>query len=199
MSAHKPGVDLAEIIKSYDVRGVVPQQLNAEVAQAIGAAFATVVVIPDAGDRADQTPADIVAAGGRRPQVVVGRDMRESGPELVAAFARGLTAAGVDVLDIGLCSTDGLYHASGVWGIPGAMFTASHNPAQYNGMKLCRAGARPVGQDSGLGRIRELAQQYVAYGLPGEATQLGQVSRREMLGEYASFLRSLVDISGSAR
>lgn len=196
MSAHKPGVDLAEIIKSYDVRGVVPQQLNAEVAQAIGAAFATVVVIPDAGDRADQTPADIVAAGGRRPQVVVGRDMRESGPELVAAFARGLTAAGVDVLDIGLCSTDGLYHASGVWGIPGAMFTASHNPAQYNGMKLCRAGARPVGQDSGLGRIRELAQQYVAYGLPGEATQLGQVSRREMLGEYASFLRSLVDISG---
>lgn len=114
MSAHKPGVDLAEIIKSYDVRGVVPQQLNAEVAQAIGAAFATVVVIPDAGDRADQTPADIVAAGGRRPQVVVGRDMRESGPELVAAFARGLTAAGVDVLDIGLCSTDGLYHASGV-------------------------------------------------------------------------------------
>ena len=124
--------DLSHLIKAYDVRGTVPDQLNPEVARAVGAAFARVVVLPE-------------AAGGARPAVVVGHDMRDSGPALVDAFAAGLTDAGVDVTRIGLCSTDGLYHASGALGVPGAMFTASHNPAVYNGIKLCRAGARPRG------------------------------------------------------
>jgi phosphomannomutase len=195
-------VDLSDLIKSYDVRGVVPEPFSPAVAEAIGAAFATVVVIPDAGDAADATPSESVlgaaAATGtrRRPTVAVGHDMRASGPELVEAFSRGLVAAGVDVVQIGLCSTDGLYHASGVLGVPGAMFTASHNPARYNGIKLCRAGARPVGQDSGLAEIKALAEQYLGYGLPGPATELGQTSERSTLGDYAAFLRGLVDISG---
>ena len=195
-------VDLSDLIKSYDVRGVVPEPFSPAVAEAIGGAFATVVVIPDAGDAADATPSEPVlgtaAATGtrRRPTVAVGHDMRDSGPELVEAFSRGLVAAGVDVVQIGLCSTDGLYHASGVLGVPGAMFTASHNPARYNGIKLCRAGARPVGQDSGLAEIKALAEQYLGYGLPGPATELGQTSERSTLGDYAAFLRGLVDISG---
>ncbi|XBH21985.1 phosphomannomutase/phosphoglucomutase [Jonesiaceae bacterium BS-20] len=193
-----PVHDLSALIKSYDVRGLVASQFTPEVAKAIGAAFATVVVIPDSGDAGDATPSDLDKAT-ERPRVVIGRDMRDSGPALVAAFAEGLTEAGVDVLDIGLCSTDGLYHASGIFNIPGAMFTASHNPAEYNGIKMCRAGASPVGQDSGLSRIRELAEQYLQYGLPGAATQYGQVSQRETLGAYAKFLRDLVDISGNRK
>ena len=114
-------VDLSALIKAYDVRGLVPGELNPSVARAIGAAFADVVVLPEATDR---------------PRVVIATDMRPSGPELVAAFADGLAARGVDVLRIGLASTDGLYFASGSLGIPGAMFTASHNPAQYNGCLL---------------------------------------------------------------
>src|SRR4051812_21031596 len=124
--------------------------------------------------------------------------MRPSGPELVAAFADGLAVRGVDVIRVGLASTDGLYFASGALGIPGAMFTASHNPAQYNGIKLCRAGARPVGQDSGLTTVRELAGDYLATGAVPEvdAAERGTVEDRDMLAEYAAFLRSLVDLSG---
>ncbi len=173
--------DLSTLIKAYDVRGVVPEPFSPEVARAIGAAFADVVVLPG---RADGAP---------RPRVVVGNDMRPSGPELVAAFAGGLTARGVDVVTIGLCSTDGLYHASGALDVPGAMFTASHNPAQYNGIKMCWAGARPVGEDSGLGAIRTLAAQYLVEP-PAVADEQGTVSDREMLAEYAAFLRSLVDL-----
>lgn len=173
-------VDLSALIKAYDVRGTYPDQLDARVARAIGAAFADVVVLPE-------------AAG--TPSVVVGNDMRPSGPELVGAFAEGLTARGVDVVLIGLCSTDGLYHASGARGVPGAMFTASHNPAQYNGIKLCRAGARPVGQDSGLTQVRELAGRYLAEEVPVVDVP-GTVREEEMLTEYATFLRSLVDLSG---
>lgn len=173
-------VDLSAFIKAYDVRGLVPDELDADVTRAIGAAFADVVVLPEA-----EGPA----------RVVIGRDMRPSGPELVDGFARGLTDRGVDVVLIGLCSTDGLYHASGALGVPGAMFTASHNPAQYNGIKLCRAGARPVGQDSGLAAVRDLAGDYLAQGVP-VAAERGSVSERDMLGEYAAFLRSLVDLSG---
>src|SRR6478609_3562909 len=120
--------------------------------------------------------------------------MRPSGPALVAAFADGLTARGVDVVTIGLASTDGLYFASGSLGIPGAMFTASHNPAQYNGIKLCRAGARPVGQDSGLAAVRDLAGVYLADGVPS-VDEPGTVTTRDMLAEYAQFLRTLVDLS----
>ncbi|QHT56307.1 phosphomannomutase/phosphoglucomutase [Cellulomonas sp. H30R-01] len=175
-------VDLSALIKAYDVRGIVPEQLDAGVARAIGAAFADVVVLPEATGR---------------PRVVVGNDMRPSGPQLVGAFAEGLTARGVDVELIGLASTDGLYFASGSLDVPGAMFTASHNPAEYNGIKLCRAGARPVGQDSGLSTIRELAGDYLASGVPQVADDArGSVTEREMLAEYAGFLRTLVDLSG---
>ncbi|MCR6690506.1 phosphomannomutase/phosphoglucomutase [Cellulomonas sp.] len=176
-------VDLSAFIKAYDVRGLVPSELSPEVTRAIGAAFADVVVVPE-------------AAAGSRPVVVVGNDMRPSGPELVDGFAQGLTARGVDVVRIGLASTDGLYFASGSLGVPGAMFTASHNPARYNGIKLCRAGARPVGQDSGLAAVRDLAGDYLASGVPQvDDAARGTVSDREMLAEYAAFLRSLVDLA----
>lgn len=171
------------MIKAYDVRGVVPDQLDATVARAIGAAFADVVVVP-------QVPAR------QRPRVVIGNDMRPSGPELVTAFAEGLTTRGVDVVRIGLCSTDGLYFASGSLDVPGAMFTASHNPAEYNGIKLCRAGARPVGQDTGLAEVRDLAARYLARGVPTADGAPGTVTEQDMLAGYAAFLRSLVDLSG---
>lgn len=175
--------DLTGLIKAYDVRGLVPEQLNAPVARAIGAAFADVVVLPE-------------TAPGARPTVVVGNDMRPSGPELVGAFADGLAVRGVDVVRIGLCSTDGLYFASGSIGVPGAMFTASHNPAQYNGIKLCRAGARPVGQDTGLAAVRDLAARYLATGVPVSEAVAGEVTDRDLLTDYAAFLRGLVDLSG---
>ncbi|MCL3862684.1 phosphomannomutase/phosphoglucomutase [Actinotalea sp. K2] len=184
-STTPPAPDLRALIKAYDVRGVVPDLFSPEVARAIGAAFADVVVLP-AAQPSGTTP----------PRAVIGQDMRDSGPALVAAFAEGARARGVDVVLIGLCSTDGLYHASGSLGLPGAMFTASHNPAEYNGIKMCHAGARPVGQDSGLTAIRDLAERYLADGVPPDAERRGEVSDREMLAEYASFLRSLVDLGG---
>ncbi|SDS27149.1 phosphomannomutase [Paraoerskovia marina] len=185
--------DLTQIIKAYDVRGVVPDQWDAEVARAIGAAFARVVVIPEwAHVPADGEPAE----PADRPGIVVGQDMRESGDTLVEAFADGVVSAGVDVVRIGLCSTDGLYHAAGVLERPGAMFTASHNPAQYNGIKMCRAGARPVGLASGLAEVRRLAQEYLDSGFPAPSPTPGTVGHREMLAEYAAYLRALVDIRG---
>ena len=170
--------DLSQIIKAYDVRGTYPDELDAELARRVGAAFVQVV-------------GAAVAAGGPG-RVVVGRDMRPSGPELVAAFCQGVTGQGVDVVDIGLASTDELYFAAGHLGVPGAMFTASHNPAQYNGIKLCRAGATPVGQDSGLAQIRDL----VAEEIPPADVPAGTVSQMDVLAEYAGFLRGLVDLSG---
>ncbi|MFB7799078.1 phosphomannomutase/phosphoglucomutase [Isoptericola sp. NPDC056134] len=176
-------IDLADIIKAYDVRGTVPDQLSPDVARAIGVAFARVVAAPEGATR-----------------VVVGHDMRESGPELVDAFTAGVTAAGVDVVRIGRCSTDGLYHASGALDAPGAMFTASHNPAVYNGIKLCRAGARPVGQDTGLADVRELAQRLLddpsTDPSDDDAVTPGTVSDVDTLADYAAFLRGLVDVSG---
>nr|WP_255427673.1 phosphomannomutase/phosphoglucomutase [Yimella sp. cx-51] len=175
-------VDLSEFIKAYDVRGLVPEQLSEPVARAIGSAFAQVTVLP-AGETS----------------VVVGHDMRPSSPALSRAFADGVAQHGVDVTLIGLCSTDGLYYASGVLDVPGAMFTASHNPAQYNGIKLCRAGARPVGQDTGLADIRDLAQWTLDRGdlhqLSGSA-RTGTISERDLLDDYARFLRNLVDLRG---
>ncbi len=167
---------LDDIIKAYDVRGTYPDQVNAALARAIGAAFVRVV-----GAR---------TADGGPGAVVIGHDMRPSGPELVAAFAQGVMEQGCDVVHIGLASTDGLYYASGSLGLPGAMFTASHNPAQYNGIKLCRAGAVPVGQQTGLAEITRLVREGVpAYGGPH-----GTASERELLADYAHFLRSLVDL-----
>ena len=158
------------IIKAYDVRGTVPDQLDANFARALGAAFVRVV---------------------GATKVVIGRDMRESGPGLVAAFAQGATAQGADVIDMGLASTDALYFASGHLGIPGAMVTASHNPAEYNGFKLCRAAAAPVGQDTGLADIRDL----MATGVPDFSGDPGSVQAVNLIPEYAKFLRELVDIS----
>jgi phosphomannomutase len=169
---------LADFIKAYDVRGLVPEQLDEEVARAIGAAFARVVVGPEGA-----------------PGVVVGHDMRPSSPSLSRAFAEGVAAQGVDVTLIGLCSTDGLYYASGAMDLPGAMFTASHNPAQYNGIKLCRAGARPVGQDSGLVVVRQRAQELLR-DLNAEADGPVRVEQRDLLADYAEHLRSLVDLRG---
>ncbi len=175
----RDALDLSTIIKAYDVRGLVGTQLDAATVRAIGAAAAQVLG---------------VAGGG---SLVVGHDMRPSSPELVAAFAEGVTGAGADVSVIGLCSTDGLYYASGALDVPGAMFTASHNPAAYNGIKLCRAGAKPVGQDSGLAQVRELAQAFLDGDAPlPAAARPGSVTRRDVLGDYAAHLRSLVDLRG---
>ena len=138
-------ISLADVVKAYDVRGTVPDQLDARVTRALGAAFADVVV------RADGATA-----------CVIGHDMRDSSPELSRAFADGARSRGVDVTLIGLASTDGLYYASGALDLPGAMFTASHNPAAYNGIKMCRSGARPVGQDTGLADVRVLAERLLS-------------------------------------
>jgi phosphomannomutase len=172
---------LADIIKAYDVRGVVPDQLNVDVAWAIGAAFAQAVVLPE---------------GGRG--VVIGHDMRPSSPELSRAFAAGVTAQGPDATLVGLCSTDGLYYASGALDLPGAMFTASHNPARYNGIKLCRAGARPVGQETGLEQVRATAQSLLDEGTSGGPAGItpGTVTETDVLADYARFLRTLVDLRG---
>ena len=166
--------DLSQIVKAYDVRGVVPDQWDEPLAELFGAAFVRV------------TGADAI---------VVGHDMRPSSPGLSRAFARGATAQGADVTEIGLCSTDQLYYASGALDLPGAMFTASHNPAQYNGIKMCRAGAAPVGQDTGLSTIRELAEEWLESGAPGPAAETGTITRRDTLSDYAAHLRSLVDLT----
>jgi phosphomannomutase len=162
---------LDSIFKAYDIRGVVPDQLNPELARSIGAAFA--------GFTDAQT-------------IVVARDMRPSGVDLCRAFADGVTAAGVEVVDIGLASTDELYFASGSFDAPGAMFTASHNPARYNGIKLCLAGARPVGEDTGLAEIKGAVAAGTA---PPPADRPGQVMTRDILEDFAAHVRSFVDAS----
>jgi phosphomannomutase len=166
--------DLSTIVKAYDVRGVVPDQWDEPLAELLGAAFAQV------------TAADAL---------VIGHDMRPSSPGLSRAFARGAAARGVHVTEIGLCSTDQLYYASGALDLPGAMFTASHNPAQYNGIKMCRAGAAPVGQDTGLAEIRALAETWSESGAPAPAATPGTITRRDTLEDYAAYLRGLVDLT----
>ncbi|MGW0661435.1 phosphomannomutase/phosphoglucomutase [Streptodolium elevatio] len=162
--------DLSQIVKAYDVRGVVPDQWDADTARALGAAFARVT-----GATA----------------IVVGRDMRPSSPGLSRAFAEGAAGQGADVTEIGLASTDELYYASGSLDLPGAMFTASHNPAQYNGIKMCRAGASPVGQDTGLAEIRALVEE----GVPAFDGKQGVIKQQDVLPGYAAYLRSLVDLT----
>ncbi|MDP9846463.1 phosphomannomutase/phosphoglucomutase [Streptosporangium lutulentum] len=166
--------DLAKIFKAYDVRGVVPDEFDEETAEAVGAAFVEV------------TGAEAV---------VVAHDMRVSSEPLAAAFIRGATSRGADVVHAGLGSTDLLYYASGTLALPGVMFTASHNPARYNGMKMCRAGAVPIGSDTGLAEIRDRAAEILRSGA-GAGTDAGTVSRRDLLRGYAGHLRSLVDLSG---
>jgi phosphomannomutase len=172
--------DLASIVKAYDIRGTVPDQLDERVARALGTAF--ILMLREAGDPAGT--------------IVVAYDMRESSPGLAAAFAEGARAAGAGVVDAGLGSTDLLYYAAGSLDLPGAMFTASHNPARYNGIKLCRAGARPIGQDTGLARVRAFAQALLdgTTASPGPAGTAAGVQRRDLLADYAAHLRSLVDL-----
>ncbi|MEU1085470.1 phosphomannomutase/phosphoglucomutase [Streptomyces sp. NPDC005576] len=166
--------DLSQLVKAYDVRGVVPDQWDESLAELFGAAFVQV------------TDADAI---------VIGHDMRPSSPGLADAFARGARARGADVTLIGLCSTDQLYYASGTLDVPGAMFTASHNPAQYNGIKLCRAGAAPVGQDTGLADIRTLVERWSEQGAPAPAADRGTLTGRDTLTEYAAHLLGLVDLT----
>jgi phosphomannomutase len=174
--------DLSALIKAYDIRGVVPEQWGPDLSREVGKAFVEVL--------------GIRSSDGGAGRIVVGHDMRPTGPDLVAAFIDGVTAAGVDVVNIGLCSTDGLYFASGRLDIPGAMFTASHNPAEYNGIKLCRAGAAPVGQDSGLSQIRELVESEK---LPKYDGPFGSASSQDMLADYAQYLRELVPLDKSRK
>ncbi len=166
--------DLAAIIKAYDVRGVVPDQLDEEVARAAGAAF---------------------AAFTGAESIVTAHDMRESSVPLSRAFAEGATSRGVHVIEAGLGSTDMLYFGSGSLDLPGAMFTASHNPARYNGIKMCQPGAAPVGQDSGLAEIRRMMET----GLPGYQGSPGSITQRDLLAEYCAYLHSLVDLRGIRR
>ena len=163
---------LDQIIKAYDIRGLVDAQLTPEFAFAVGGAFARFL-------EDEREPATIV----------MGEDMRPSSPILGQAFADGVCAQGMDVIRIGLASTDMLYFASGRLNLPGVMFTASHNPAAYNGMKLCKSGARPIGLESGLARIKS----YLIEGFPIANRVIGKISERSMLDEYVSFLLGVFD------
>jgi phosphomannomutase len=163
--------NLGAIFKAYDVRGVVPDQLDDELARRIGNAFVQVT---------------------KAPTVVVGHDMRPSSPGMAGAFADGAARAGADVILIGLASTDQLYFASGHLGHAGAMFTASHNPAQYNGIKMCRTHAQPIGMETGLAEIRDV----VASGNVVTAPTAGSITEHSVLDAYAAHVLSLAPITG---
>ncbi|STC69842.1 phosphomannomutase/phosphoglucomutase [Corynebacterium pilosum] len=164
-----------QVIKAYDVRGVVGEDIDADFVRDTGAAFAHIL------------------RGEGETTIAVGYDMRPSSPELVAAFGEGATSQGLNVLDLGLTSTDELYYAAGTFGCAGAMFTASHNPAKYNGIKLCRAGATPVSQDSGLAEITQMLVDEI----PAYSGAQGVVEKRNVLDDYAAFLRELVPVDGA--
>ena len=157
------------IFKAYDIRGTYPDQLDERLLRAIGSAFATFV---------------------QSERIVVARDMRPSGVTLTAAFAEGARAVGVEVTDLGLASTDFLYFAAGYEDVPGAMFTASHNPAQYNGIKLCLAGAKPVGSDTGLVEIEALTHHFYEQPATGPLAAMGEKS---LLPEWVRHVHSFVD------
>ncbi|MEY3977748.1 MAG: hypothetical protein RLZZ284_604 [Actinomycetota bacterium] len=163
--------NLDAVVKAYDVRGTVPDQLDESLARAFGVAFARF------------TDAESVA---------VAHDMRPSGPGLVAAFEEGLTSERVAVVNLGLASTDLLYYASGSMNVPGAMFTASHNPAQYNGIKMCTAGAKSIGIDNGLRELRELARGAIGQQVVGDPSL---VTRRNLLADFAKHVLSFVDVA----
>ena len=162
--------DLDRIFKAYDVRGVVPDELDASIARRIGAAFAVWTNLP---------------------AILLGRDSRISSPELAAAITEGATSVGVNVVDLGLASTDLVYFASGSLDLPAVMLTASHNPKNYNGLKFCMPGARPVGEDSGLREIRAIVERGDA---PPAATK-GTVSQRDLLAPYTEHVLSFVDVA----
>ncbi len=171
--------DLSVVVNPYDIRGLVPQQLDETRVSALAAGFADVVVIGDGGPR----------------EVVVGHDMRTTSPALERAVVAGLRRRGVGVVRIGLCSTDELYYASGHLALPGVMVTASHHPAGWNGLKLCRAGAAPVSQDSGLVEVAARAARLLAHD-ETSVEPLGALREVDVHAGYAALLRSLVDLSG---
>lgn len=166
---------LDQVIKAYDVRGVVGRDIDEDFVRTVGAAFGAIL------------------RGEGEKTVAIGHDMRPSSPALAAAFANGITSQGLDALNLGLTSTDELYYAAGEFGCAGAMFTASHNPAQYNGIKLCRAGAVPVGQETGLEAIKDMLVE----GVPAFDGEAGTVSERDVLDGYATYLRALVPLESS--
>lgn len=171
-------IDLSESFKAYDVRGIVGATITAEAVEAIGAAFV-----------------DVLGLAGQ--DVLVGGDMRPSSAEFSAAFARGAAYRGANPKMLGLISTDELYFAAGSLNCAGVVFTASHNPAAYNGIKMSKAGAVPVSSDTGLYDIRDLAQSYLDEGLPVSTdAPEGAISELDVLADYAAYLRSLVDLSG---
>ena len=167
--------DIPDIFKAYDIRGLVGTELTPDFAFATGAAFARFII-------QEREPGTIV----------IGEDMRPSSPQLADAFSAGVTSLGLDVIRIGLASTDMLYFAAGKLNMPGAMFTASHNPAEYNGIKLCLSGARPIGKESGLVTI----ENFVRSGSPIAFGSVGKESERNLLNDYVKHLHTLVDVSG---
>jgi phosphomannomutase len=173
---HPPAGVLDHIVKAYDIRGTVPDQFDAQVARSLGVGFAAFVAHHGA------------------TRVLVGRDMRDSGVELAAAFGDGVMSMGLDVVDLGLASTDLVYFASGSLDAPAAMLTASHNPAQYNGIKLCLAGARPVGQDTGLAEVKATAAAVLDGGGPSPAATVGSSSTRNLLDAFVDHVLSFVDL-----
>ena len=172
---------LQNLIKAYDVRGIVPTDLDENICYLIGQAFVVALKLRK--------------SDGGCGQVVIAHDMRPSGPALVKSFAKGVTDQGVEVLHMGLASTDGLYFATGFLNIAGAMFTASHNPAEYNGIKLAKAGAAPVGQDSGLKEITQL----VLNGITKYSGPAGTESSKDLNSEYVKYLHSLVDLKAARK
>jgi len=172
---------LQNLIKAYDVRGIVPTDLDENICYLIGQAFVVALKLRK--------------ADGGCGQIVIAHDMRPSGPALVKSFAKGVTEQGVDVLHMALASTDGLYFATGFLNIAGAMFTASHNPAEYNGIKLAKAGAAPVGQDSGLKEITQL----VLNGIAKYSGPVGTESSKDLNSEYVKYLHSLVDLKAARK
>ncbi len=172
---------LDSIVKAYDIRGTYPDQINAHICRALGVGLSTFL--------AEVEP--------ETTSVVIGRDMRPSGPELVDAFAEGVLSCGLDVTDIGLCSTDMLYYASGSLDMPGVVFTASHNPAQYNGIKMCRSGAAPIGEDTGLDRIKAVAADRLGGELEPSATVTpGKRSELDLLKAFGDHVRTFIDAEG---
>lgn len=169
---------LDQIVKAYDIRGTVPDQLDADVAHALGVGFAS-----------------FIRSNSKAERIVIARDMRPSGPAFVEAFSRGILNQGIDVIDLGLGSTDLMYYASGVLDAPGAMFTASHNPAGYNGIKLCVAGARPVGVDTGLLDVKRVAEEVLEGGGPKPAASAGSQSERNVLSDFAEHVLTFVDLA----
>lgn len=164
---------LDRIVKAYDIRGTTPDEMNDNVAYALGVAFA-----------------DFVKA----PMVLVGRDMRVTGESLAESFSRGVISRGVNVVNLGLASTDLVYFAAGSLDAPGAMFTASHNPAEYNGIKFCLSGARPVGIDTGLATIRDAAKEVLAGRGPADVAAFGTIAERDMLNDFADHVVSFIDV-----